>query len=297
MLGSSLESGAESKKRSESLLETDPTTYSPLPISERTIVGKVDGYFYPIVESDGVFYVEFDAEKKNVSGGQLTALLFKGIVNVSDVVEGVGKYAGKYYSKIMPLEKIREQLGDDEVQADIALMEAISGDEDRFVIKEAAGYYNQNVNYDGKHAAYFDFTGRHQYRGLFDMDDSAADFAYGKCSPRTLTVLLKKARELKARVGGEEGLSFLQAIAEKIDLQKYLGDLKDAPRISYALKTVAAAEPGDYDTYVKARDAIRNAPLIRTTQEFAAELQAILLGKIDTLITRASKELSRKVEA
>jgi hypothetical protein len=243
--------------------EADPTTYSPLPISERKIIGKTDGYPYPIVQSGSSTYVELNSEKKRLAGEQAVALLFKGIVNVSDVVSGAGEYSGKYYSKIMPLEKIQERLEEEDVKGDLALMEAITGDDDRFVRKESWGHYVHNLQYDGNTVAYFDFAGRHNYEGLFDTEDSARFFDYAGCSTQTLERLIAKAHQLKDRVSGKDGLEFLRAIGQKINLKEYVGRLKT----SYKLET-----PDD----------------------FAVILQTILLTKIETIMSGAQKATAKK---
>lgn len=197
--------------------ETDPTTYSSLqsqsPLEE---VGRAsDIYHYKLVQNnEGEEYVRLSKpEDRPVVVEQLVSRLLKGIVNVSDVIAEPTE-SGKpvYYSRVMPLEKIRDEAATGEFEVDRLILGFVFNDWDHKLMPEHS--YAQNLNIADNKFTHYDFGNA---RFFFDSkynsfwrDDAARNLP--TLAPGTRLLLKAKLQQLKERVSGGEGLKFLDAI-------------------------------------------------------------------------------------
>ena len=185
----------------------DPTKVSELPPADpMEDVGPLPSTLNRLHESgEGTYVGIADAPETQ----QAVARMLKGIINVSDIVEGVDT-EGKphFYSRVMPLEKIEKPTSANERNADSFILAHVFG---------ATDFTNgNNTQFDGEHIAYFDFglAADYMFSGVHTQQDVASALLMNPGSKGQLELTLKKLDALTERFSDEPGKELMDSILE-----------------------------------------------------------------------------------
>jgi hypothetical protein len=135
---------------------------------------------------------------------QALTRLLKGILNVSDIVAHERESETKYYSRRMPLEKVKEDSTHFKMLADLELLRVILLDSDHHYAGELGFKEHHNMRMENKKLAFYDL-------GFSEFDDYDIGFAH-TLSLEGLGYLKDKLEQLKERVLSDEGRLFLEKI-------------------------------------------------------------------------------------
>lgn len=185
-------------KVEKAYVEADPTTYSPLPLKEEgKLAGVVGTSANAIVAADGESFVTL---MKRPELQQSFSRLVKGIVPISDIVSGVNER--EKYSKIMPVENIRELSIEDDLWAGAEFLQLAFGDWD---------HSGKNLNFKDEKLVFFDF----------DQIFLGADMKMRYRRQHTEASLSKLQTHLDnfyERIQGEEGYKFIESVFKSSNL-------------------------------------------------------------------------------
>lgn len=182
--------------------ESDPTTFSPLPLEGTAVHGEVPVEIgtRKTITVDGETYVEIlrDAHPKKQ---QVIALLSKGIVPVADVVEHKD-FPGKRYSKMMPHERIENESTMDDARAYAEFMWLIFSDYDH----RASEALTRNVRIEDGKTSLYDFE-------LASLEGAPHSLKHGedKYPKVVLEKTLPLIQAFAKRIEGEEGKTFIKS--------------------------------------------------------------------------------------
>ncbi len=198
--------------------KADPTTYSPLVLTgdlkkhHETIKGR--GVLAGIHESGK--YIELKPVK-HPKEQQAIARLVKGIVPVADIVSHESN-SRTLFSKVMPLEAIEKITDEAEQRAYVDFMYLVFGNADR----REHGELQQNYVHTDDKAILYDFGG-------FDLTTTPLTTApqnKWNRSTESLARLIQDLTDFSARIDGEQGQRFLQAVLKNSGIRP--GDLYQA---------------------------------------------------------------------
>ena len=208
--------------------EADPTQFSPLPIEEVKKVGEIEDKGMDVVEADGQEFVELHGLLAD-SGQFVVAKVLKGIVNVSDVVRSSD---GKFYSKVMPLERIEQVTPEDEMGADFFIMRALFEDGDHHYEEPTdniSGRIKNVIRSNGR-TVYFDFENARQLQPNTPWTRHASSGA--------LRMADEKLQILRDRLDGASGAIYIHAILQSSGetADKVFPAFRDEPNPAVALQ-------------------------------------------------------------
>lgn len=237
-----LRNGPEPEPDAKSLVDAahhdaDPTTFSPLPLRNlQPLHGRHNTHQYKVVAEAGSPdqpYIDigdkypmgwgipgagnkFFMERPNAATERAVALMVKGIINVSDIVQGRRKK--EFYSKVMPIEKIESTASPEEADADVMIFQRIFSDMDHYGGVMGGSKSPHNIEYDKEgRMAHFDFS-RAKFL-FFEHDDPRIELNMSGpfvLSEAAQLILSKKIDLLLERVQGADGRRFLEAVLKNV---------------------------------------------------------------------------------
>jgi len=194
--------------------EADPTTFSPLPVTEplKKLAPAEEDKRNVIFQSGGETYVSLHSRPELQ---RLVALSLKGIVNVSDVVPNATGAGPHYLSKVMPLDKIEQPHAASETQADLLVLACVFTDEDRSAdtTGQITTYEGGNMRAKEGKTALYDFEEARQLL-TEDMELGMRRVKFVE-DPQALEILITKLDLLEQRYAGDEGLAFIKSVVAK----------------------------------------------------------------------------------
>ena len=204
-----MEQSPENSKKIENLYkETDPTTFSPLPLGKEPVfvAGHAGRQVYE--HEDETYFKLLKARSKQ----QIVSRLLKGIFPVADVV----RTDSEYYSKELNHELIESKSSLEEAEVDVLVLELVFRDRDHSVWNEVGE--GKNTKWDMDTHSIFDFD-------LSDLPANGAsansnEFAYpikrrlDDLSPEQIGYLQRKLQEMRERFEGVDGGAFIESIAK-----------------------------------------------------------------------------------
>lgn len=193
--------------------EADPTTYSELSLDEDKVeMGMaVEGKENRLFSSNGETYVRLERGTEGAAQF-VTSKLLKGILNASDVVKDA---EGVFYSKVMPLDKIQAPTSSVEMDADLFILKALTGDGDHYFLSRGEGLAPQEKNLarSNERTAYFDFDAARRLNPAINTAEQA-----GYADTETLKAADEKLARIYARLNGTMGTLFLTSIIKESGL-------------------------------------------------------------------------------
>ncbi len=193
--------------------EADPTSFSELPLGEeKSELGKAaEGKENKLFASHGETYVRLERGTDDASQF-VTSKLLKGILNVSDVVRDE---KGAFYSKVMPLDKIQTPTSSVEMDADLFILKALTGDGDHHFLSRGEGLAPQEKNLarSEEKTAYFDFDAARRINPAINTAEQA-----GYADAETLKAADEKLARIYSRLNGTMGTLFLTSIIKESGL-------------------------------------------------------------------------------
>lgn len=218
--GGSFERPKHAKDLADSAYEkADPTAYSVLPpagaeLRDTGIRLDSDHEEKTLHESDRGAFIPVDQEPVVQ---QFVARLLKGIVNVSDVVSVEDERGEtRYFSRVMPLDKIDEPSDAAERRADAGLLATLFFDGDHGTETTSERPQLQNYREEGDKHAFYDFGIAEPFNSEFRRY-LVPHYLERASDPEALAHMERKLGMLANRLAGDEGKDFVGSLISQID--------------------------------------------------------------------------------